>query len=499
MSDPATPSQPAEPAPSAKSKFAKLRKDGGNGVLAFIAHFLQQIGSLAIILLAARFLSPSEYGVYSIATIFLLFLQEMTFAGVTQYIVTQKGDEKALLATTFWLIVGFSLVGSVLLFAFAPLIAYGFDAPQLSSTIQLLALAQPVAAYTAWAGAVLMRRKKLRQHFLLLGLQNLIALVCGIATLFVWQSIFALVAYRYYRTFSGMVAYLIFVREWPGLRFDKVLGKQLFAFSSHLYGTRFLQFFSNYGADLMLGATMSTASAGLYRLGNRIAMVPIELIGQPVRTFALAQFGDTHRNDRPFSPLAAAFVSSMTFVMGGIGATVSIFGKELVTYLFQPAYLAALPITMALIVRSILGIGDSLLEPVLASVGKTKLIFWHRTFWALVVVAGMFAAAPFGAPAVAWTLAGIMFFASAVTFRHFWRYCDVHPSTVFGAIAKALGLVGIYYAGAWAIHYELAEEVTRNLAGTLLISLGGCAILGLALAGVALKTRVLVLGIFSGK
>ena len=480
------------------SKLKRNGRDGGTGMIAFVALAVQQIGGLAVVLLAARFLSPSEYGVYSIAAIFLMLLQEMTFAGVTQYIVTQKGDEKALLATTFWLIFGFSTAGSIIFFAAAPLLAVAFDAPQLTSVIQLLALAQPVAAYTAWASAILMRRKQMRLHFSLVGLQNLIALVGGVATLFWWQSIFALVAYRYFRTFSGLLCYLIFVRESPGWKIDKVLGRQLFSYSSHLYGTRFLQFFSNYGADLMLGVTMSTAAAGLYRLGNRIAMVPVELIGQPVRTFALAQFGDAHRYDKPFSPLAAAFISSMIFLMGCIGATTSIFGKEMVTYLFQPAYMAALPVAMALIVRSILGIGDSLLEAVLASIGKTRLIFWHRTFWAVVVVVGMFAAAPFGPGPVAWTLAAIMFFATAMTLRHFVRYAGIRLGAVVVASAKALALVAVYYAGAWLIHHELAGNVSRNLELMLLVSLGGCLLLGLALTGIALKLRVLVLGIFSG-
>lgn len=490
-----------ESASKDRPMLAKMRRhgrDGATGVLGFVSHALQQFGSLAIILLAARFLDPSEYGVYSIAAIFLMFLQEMTFAGVTQYIVTQKGDEKALFTTTFWLIFGFSLAGSLFFIGIAPLLAMAFDAPELTSVIQLLAVAQPVAAYTAWASAILMRRKQMRMHFSLLGLQNLIALVGGVATLFYWQSIFALVAYRYYRTFSGMICYMVFVREWPGLKVDKVLGRQLLNYSSHLYGTRALQFVSNYGADLMLGATLSTAAAGLYRLGNRIAMVPVELIGQPVRTFALAQFGDAHRHSKPFSPLVAAFVSSMTFLMGCIGVTTSIFGKEMITYLFQPAYLAALPVTMALLVRSILGIGDSLLEALLASVGKTKLILWHRTFWAIVVVIGMFAAAPFGPPAVAWTLAAIMLFATATTFRHFVRYCEVRFGAILGAIGKALALVGVYYLGAWLVHYELAETIVGHPQLSLLVSLGLCLTLGLALTGVALKMRVLVLRIFSG-
>jgi len=491
----------AEIGPEPSTRSSRLRrsgKDGGIGVLALCAHLLQNGGSLAIILLAARFLDPSEYGVYSIAMIFLLLLQELTFAGVTQYIVTQKGDEKALLTTTFWLIFGFTTAGALLLIATAPLIAMAFNAPELTRALILLAIVQPVATYTAWASAILMRRKQMATHFSLLGVQSLVSLIGGVATLIMWQSIFALVAFRYFRVFSGMLCYMAFVREWPTFNIDKVLGRQLLGYSSHLYATRLLQFFSNYGADLVLGLTLSTAASGLYRLGNRLAMVPVELIGQPVRTFALTQFGDAHRHDKPFSPIVAAFISSMTFLMGGIGVTVAVFGKEMVTYLFQPAYLAALPVTMALIVRAILGIGDSLLEPVLASVGKTKLIFMHRTVWAIIVVVGMFAVSPFGPPAVAWTLAGIMLFATAATFRHFIRYCDVHLGDLVAALGKALALVAIYYAGASLIHYELAGNLTQNLALWLSLSLGSCMILAAILAGVALKTRVLVLNIFSG-
>ena len=66
------------------------------------------------------------------------------------------------------------------------------------------------------------------------------------------------------------------------------------------------------------------------------------------------------------------------------------------------------------------------------------------------------------------------------------------------ASAKAVALVAVYYTGAWLIHHQLADDVTSNLQMMLLISLSGCVLLGLVLTGIALKLRVLVLGIFSG-
>jgi len=91
-----------------------------------------------------------------------------------------------------------------------------------------------------------------------------------------------------------------------------------------------------------------------------------------------------------------------------------------------------------------------------------------------------------------------MFFATAMTLRHFVRYAGIRIGAVVVASAKALALVAVYYAGAWLIHHELAGNVSRNLELMLLVSLGGCLLLGLALTGIALKLRVLVLGIFSG-
>ena len=236
-----------------------LIRHGSSAIIAFLARSLQQVGTLVVTLLAARFLMPAEYGVYTIAVVFITFIQTMTYTGFFQYVVTAKGDEVTILDTTFWLITGLSTLASAVLALCAPAIARMYDAPDLFSVLWWLALIQPLAATTAWYSAVLMRYGKMRMNFLIMIAQNLIALVGGVVLLVLWKSVFALVAFRYLRVLSGALLYSVFSRTIPTFRFDRDMARHATHFSGGLYGTRFLSFLTMYGADLILGVMFSTA------------------------------------------------------------------------------------------------------------------------------------------------------------------------------------------------------------------------------------------------
>lgn len=481
------------PAPLA-AKFT----GGGTGGLAFFAIALQQAGSLAVTLLAARFLLPAEFGVYAVAAIFMLFLQELTYTGVSHFIVTQEGDEDRLLSTTFWLIFGFSTLAAGTLFIAAPLIAWLFDAPDLALILRLMAVVQPFGTYISWSAAILQRRQKMRLHFQLVALQGLAGLIGGVAILIAWQSIFALVLYRYLVMAVGVLGHLLFVREMPGFRTDTALGRRILGYAGNLYGTRSLQFFSNYGADLVLGAFLSTASAGIYRLGNRLGVVPMELIGFPVRTFALSQFGQANRAGRAISPIVQSLVSTMTFLMGCMGAVVAVFGDEIVTVVFQPAYMAAIPIAVALIVRSLVGIGDSLLGPMLAAADKTRLLFHHRLIWDTSALALILVVAQFGGIVVAWSLAALKLGASIRSVILGVRHCGLDWRAIVRGLLRGLAFVAAFAATAAAIRAGAAFWLGEPL-WVLVVGGAGTAVAGGVILLVSLKAHVTDLSIFISK
>lgn len=471
-------------------------QQGASAAVAFGARSLQQITTFVLTLLAAGFLSPAEYGVYTIAILFVTFLQSLIYSGFFHYVVRAKGDEREILDTCLWLTIGLSVAGGGGLALGAPALARAFNAPDLELVLRLLAALQPITAVTAWCSSVLMRHGRMRLHFNIMIAQNLCALVAGVAILFAWQSVFALVAYRFVRALSGALLCLGLSRVRPGMAVRRSIARDAVRYSYGLYGTQVLNFFSNYGADLVLGLMYSTAEAGLYRFGNRMATGTLDIVAQPMRAFALAQFGAANREDRPFGPVLRRFCAAMLILMGFAAATIVVFAEDVVRLFFQPAYGGALVVTYALAARALLGLGSAFVEPVLAAAGRTGAVLAHNAVWTSAQALAIPLAAGFGLGALACAQAAV---AAASTVGGLWvqaRLGQIDMRPVLAAMARAsvfvLGYAALAYVARWAV--AGGDGLDRQ---ALLLGLALSGLAGVATLLAAIRWRVLELRVFS--
>lgn len=479
-----------------KDRARKAGRRGFNAIFAFVARSLQQLSTFIITILAAGFMLPAEYGIYSLAVVFITLIQTLTFTGYYQFVITSRADDRLVLGTAFWLITGLSVLGSLMLIALAGPIARVYGAPELQPVLIWMAAVQPISSAGAWSSAVLLRRGRMRLHFGIMFLQNMAALIGGVALLWLWQSLYALVAFRYVRVLSGALLYGLFMSDRPGFVYDRALARQATAFSGGLYGTRFLNFLSRYGADLLLGLMFTTAEAGLYRFGNRVATGATDVVAQPMQSFALTQFGAANRKERDFAPLLARFVGTTLIVIGGVAATVAVLVGRVSASFFDPAYTGALLVTYALAIRAILQTGTMLAEPVLAARHKTGVLMRYNLLWTVVTVVSVFAVAPFGLEALAWSQAAVALMATVAAMLLMRRFgVDTRPA--WRAFAVATGLIAGYAAVLWAA-WDLLSPAIVNPYAAIGAGLFVALLLGLATMALGNRLRVFSLGVFSG-
>ena len=398
------------------STVHRFRKRAGLALFAFTARALEQVSTLVMTLLAARFLMPAEFGVFSLANVFVVLVQTLTYTGIFQFILTSKGDERLILSTSFWLILLLVGCASLFLAVAAYPLQWLFSSPDLAAVLILLAAAQPISALVAWSSATLLRRRETARNFTFVFVENLAALVSGALLLWFWHSLYALVAARYARILFGAALFIIGGRTWPHLHFSTDLARKAAVFSSHLYGSRFLAFLSRYAADILLGAFHSTSDVGLYRFGNRIATGATDILSQPMSNFAATQFGSAARHDQDLAPLLARLAGTITLLTGMLGAVIIVFARDVVSAFFQPSYLAAMVVTYAMGLRGVAGVGQLLVEPVFAAMNRTSSVMAYNLATAAATVAAVAAASPFGLEFLAWTQAAVVFLSTLWAF-----------------------------------------------------------------------------------
>lgn len=476
--------------------------DAGQGAYlastAVIARMLQQATAFLLVVFAASFLQPAEFGIYTLAVAFVLLLQTITYTGVYDFLIAEKGDDTVIKATTFWLMIGISAVGALALFLAAPVAAWAFDSPDLLEPLRWLALNQPLTAAVAWISAVLLRENKLGTHYNIMILQNLIALAVGIVLLMTWQSIWALVVHRYARSVAGVVLYYGWCRVAPGLRLSPRLARKALHYASGLYGARLLTYLSQNAAVFVLGLALSPALLGIFRFGERIAMAALSVLTEPMRSFAITRFGTATRESRSPFPDFNHFLPTMIIVIGCAAAGIAVFAEPVIEQFFLPSYGPAGPIAVAIAVAVLLSLGQLMIDPLLAAIGRTGVLFSFQLVAVIVGVLVLLATVPFGVEAVAWGRAATALGASLAALALMRRFAAgeavAPPRRILMALGMVIAFAALAFAGLYVARHILADDLL-----VLLVAGSFAAAAALAILLVSARAGIFLLHIFTDR
>ncbi|GFM27285.1 polysaccharide biosynthesis protein [Novosphingobium sp. PY1] len=471
---------------------------GGIALFAFVARSLQQVSTLVMTFLAARFLLPAEYGVYALGIVFVVLIQTLTYTGFYQFILNARQEEGVVLSTCFWLIFGLVTAASVVLAAAAYPIEWLFGARHLGNVIVLLALIQPLASIGAWSSAALLRRRAVMLNFTIMFLQNLIALLAGGFLIWFWHSLYALVALRYIRVISGAVLFAVLGRDRPGLRFSRALAIDATGFSGGLYLSRLLGFLSRYAGDILLGLFYSSGAVGLYRFGNRVATGATDIAMQPMSNFAATQFGAAARDDRELGAVLARFTGTIALLGGMVGAVVIVLAADAIAAFFQPSYRGALAVTAAMALRGMAGVGQSLVEPVFAALGRTSWVLLFNLIAGTLSVAAIAVTAPFGLGALAWGQVLAVLAMTGLAFFFMRRRGGVDIGAAGRRFLGAGALALAYGLALAAVRYQVLPLAGFSAAQTLFAGLLVAAVMGALFLALSARLRIFSLHAFSG-
>ena len=234
----------------------------------------QQVLVLVFGIVLGRLLSPSEYGMVGMLTIFTLIGNSLQESGFRAALVNVKDIRHEDYNAVFWcsLFIGIATYG--ILFCCAPLIAAFFDKPGFDSD-KLIPLSRycffaiPIASLGTAQGAYLFRNLKVRQQALGGIIAHIVSGCLGITLAFN--------GFSYWGIATQSLTYLIVVTlcswyfsQWrPTFHIDLRPIKPLFAFSSKLLITNIANQLNNNFLSIILGKFFTIQSVGNYNQANK--------------------------------------------------------------------------------------------------------------------------------------------------------------------------------------------------------------------------------------
>lgn len=226
--------------------------------------FLGQGVTFLVGLVLARILTPAEYGLIGIVTIFTTILTGIVDSGFSNSLIRKQHVSDDDYNTMFLTNLLFSVVLFSLLFLSAPWIAVFFKRPELVSLTRVMGLVLIFQAFSIVQGTILSKRLDFKTKTKASLIAAVISGVVGIGMAFMGFGVWSLVGQILSKQLMNTLCLWFFNRWWPKLKFSVDSFRYMWGFGWKLMLSGLLGNIWNQLYQVVVGRCYSSATLGQY-------------------------------------------------------------------------------------------------------------------------------------------------------------------------------------------------------------------------------------------
>lgn len=331
--------------------------------------------SLISFIVLARLLAPRDYGVVTLANVFVALFSVLASSGYSQALIQREKVDRQDLDTIFWIALATSLGLALLLVGAAWPLAAVFDEPRLRPILQVLSVTFIFIGLGSTHQAVLQRRLAFRTIATANVTANLIATVVGIGFAVLGFGPWALVI----QTILTMAITTAIVTVRSGYRPTRYVSlerfRSMFEFSRNSLGTSLLAWLNTRTDDFLIGSFIGSRALGIYTVGYRVVTVLVEVLTLSVRQVAFPTFsrmqGDRVRLLRAYQSATSmcAVVAVPVFLFCAAAA------PQIVLFVFGAKWERSIPVMQILCLFGAQHAIASFNYALLTGMGRAKTVF----------------------------------------------------------------------------------------------------------------------------
>lgn len=300
--------------------------------------------ALVISIVLSRILTPDDYGLIALTTVFTNLSEILIDAGFSIALIRKKEVDDGDYSCVFSISVGISLLLYVVLFFISPSVAQYYEKPELTGVLRVMSLVLFIQAFASTRNAYVNRN----MQFKLLMKCNTIAAImsgaAGIGCAYLGFGVWALVAQRLFQQTIITAMLFIKIRWRPKFSFDKTKFKDLFGFSAGVIGASLVNYVENCVNSLIIGKHYSVADLGYYDKGN-ILPEQISLNSFGAMTNVLLPTVSSYQNDIvKLKRVIRKVITYTSFILFPVMLGLLMVSKDVVLVLFSEKWLASVPL-----------------------------------------------------------------------------------------------------------------------------------------------------------
>ena len=227
--------------------------------------------TFVVSLLLARILSPAEYGLIGMVTIFITVLSTLVDSGFSTALIRLKDANDVDYSTGFYTNLVISIVSFFLLFLLAPYIALFFNQPLLRDLVRAMGSIVIVRAFAIVQGAILTKRIDFKSQTKASLISSISSGILGISAALTGFGVWALVIQQISRHLLNTL-YLWLYNKWiPLLCFSRESFRSMWSFGWKIMITNLIASIWNELNQVVIGKCYSPSTLGFYTRASQFS------------------------------------------------------------------------------------------------------------------------------------------------------------------------------------------------------------------------------------
>lgn len=450
---------------------------------------------VAGVVVMARLISPSDYGLFLMATSFTVFLGMFEDVGLARATVQSAQIDRERVSTLFWVNAAAGVLLFLLVLAAAPVLAWFYGEARLAPVTAAMGVPFVLTGLSVQHGALLQRQMR----FVTLESIAVVAQVSGAAAMFVsawlgagyWSLALNIIVIR---TVTGALTW--WHAGWrPGPPRSLSAVRGMLVFGGQLTGSNIVNYFHRNLDNILIGWYWGPQALGIYSKAYGLLKQPLSQIGTPTSSVIVPALSRLQGEPARYRNYFIKAMRAVCFAAMPMVVFTFVDARELILILLGARWLEVVPLFQALAPAALLGISqvfagwlyqslgraDRLLKSSVAVLGVVAVAFGAGLPWGALGVAAAYSAAfclivaPFlayaarGTPvslgdvgAAAWR--PVLFSLACGAVASWFRGAVPVPGPVAARLAADGAVFGLAYAALWAC-FPGGREYVASIAG----------------------------------
>ena len=434
---------------------------------------IQQLVGLAFGIVLGRLLSPSDYGMMAMISIFSLVATALQDSGFRTALTNIEHPKDEDYNSVFWFNIIMASSLYLILFFAAPLIGEYYHTPRVVPLCRYAFLSIVIASFGTAQSAYLFKHLRAKQQAEAGALAVILSSLTGVGMAFAGMAYWSLATQGLVYVGINTLLQWHFSPWRPsihGITFAPV--RRMFRFSCKILATTIMTHVNNNVLNILLGHYFTPRDTGnynqAYQWNTKCYSLVQSMVAQVAQPVLVSLNGEEGRQKDVFRKMMR-FTAFITFpLLFGFGLV----AKEFIVTAIGEKWLASAQLIQILCISGATMPLSTLFSNMIISKGRSGTFFWCTFTLGLVQIATMVLIWPMGIRSMviaytilntSWLLVWLFFVRRLIGYGYWMFFCDVMPFAI-----AAAGVMGVAYIATMPLSNLIALLISRFIIAVVL-------------------------------